>query len=953
MLRFKLLLFLCLNLFTFMVYGQQPQFKQLTTEQGLSSNTTYFTHQDSVGFIWVCSNSGLARFDGHHFKNFTTRNGLPSNGIFHIVETYSPHRLWISSYGNSLCYYDYSADSIIKHSASDKIKEIIAPKTRAIFQLRTNKAGSVWINFPRNKSVYYITRKSDTLQSVIQGDGLNKKHGIHLFSSDDDHISFLNLGYTPDTPLPSYLVTNQKSSKIERHESIGNDLRSVIRNRNLIIQQYGQNILYSTKSSNLKESSSLQLKVRIHGVQLSNSGDLLVSTAKGLYRFPNANINRSPQIILPQFEFSSAREGKNGKLWCTTLANGLIIIPNKFSRVHPTKEQIISTKKFKNSILFGTRKSNILEKKAGQNVIHKIALPIDVFEQRSFVQQGEKMIFNANSGLFELNLENNNTQQLSKKSGRILKVLNPSTLVTSDINGLYTINRKTYKFNKIYKGSIDQVTTKNNTLLFAVNGIIYQYNEGKIDTVLNQKNKIISFKPWRKGLILTYSNGSLNYWDFKRKSTSEINIPSPIKFYKYSIEKDTLWGINKTKIHKVVLGNNAKVIGIESFNQENGFSTSEINRFTTTSTELITITSKDITFIPKKSLNHVEPSLSVNILKTLIDSFPPLSNYLKIDFDQSLQLNYSAFAFPINGEVIYRYRLNKDRWVETKENQLSFSSLSAGFYELEIQCKAYSDLWSKSTVIPFSFHPPFWKTIWAIGCYLIIGGLLVFFFFKRRIRQLKRKQADFKKRIELEQMALRSQMNPHFIFNSLSSIQYSILKDDKVKANLLTSRFTALTRLTLEHSRKEMVDLEEEIELLTSYLEIESSRAKNVNFELSCSIDFEEQSVLIPPMMVQPFIENSFKHAFVGIDYPGNISIEIKMTNEDSIEFSVSDNGIGMTTQSENSHPKKHKSMALQIIRERFDLLQKAYGNQYGFEYVNGNEKGTSVIISLPAELEF
>lgn len=226
---------------------------------------------------------------------------------------------------------------------------------------------------------------------------------------------------------------------------------------------------------------------------------------------------------------------------------------------------------------------------------------------------------------------------------------------------------------------------------------------------------------------------------------------------------------------------------------------------------------------------------------------------------------------------------------------------------------------------------------------IIIGYIMI------RNNQLKaRHQA-----IELEQKLLRSQMNPHFIFNSLMAIQSYIYKNDPVQAGDFLAKFADLVRITLENSRAEFVLLENEIKMLRIYLELQALRFNNkFGYSIQVDDDLDATLIKIPPMMAQPFIENAIEHGFRNKTAGGYIKINFSRQNS-HLSFCVEDNGIGREKARELETDRKHKAMATSITKERLNLLSKRFKQPFELELTDlindlNLPAGTKVKFDLP-----
>ncbi len=229
--------------------------------------------------------------------------------------------------------------------------------------------------------------------------------------------------------------------------------------------------------------------------------------------------------------------------------------------------------------------------------------------------------------------------------------------------------------------------------------------------------------------------------------------------------------------------------------------------------------------------------------------------------------------------------------------------------------------------------------LFIISLVLILISLIIFLFFKQKLTKTKY-EADL-----FNQKLLRLQMNPHFIFNALASIQSFMFEKDVKKAALYLSSFSKLTRSILNNSREEFISLQEDVDTTDNYLKIQQMRFENkFDYDIIIDEEIDPEYVQVPPMLIQPFVENAVIHGFKDIDYIGKIKVEYKRKN-DSIEVIVEDNGKGIDLQSE----KSHKSHALSITKERLKILNNNKKRLISFQISDNEEKkGVKVIFLIP-----
>jgi tetratricopeptide (TPR) repeat protein len=236
---------------------------------------------------------------------------------------------------------------------------------------------------------------------------------------------------------------------------------------------------------------------------------------------------------------------------------------------------------------------------------------------------------------------------------------------------------------------------------------------------------------------------------------------------------------------------------------------------------------------------------------------------------------------------------------------------------------------------------------------LLLAGLSSFVLYKRRRdAEERRVAADLKARsANTEMKVLRLQMNPHFIFNSLNSVSDYISKNETTTAVYFLSKFAKMMRQVLEHSEKSEITLAEDLQVVETYIQLELLRLRNgLQYEIVVDPAIDPEVTMVPPLIVQPFVENSIWHGFSGKASAGKISIRI--TREvGMIRYTVEDNGIGRAAAGKQAATGK-RSMGLRITQDRIEIINQSKGVKAGVEIFDLSE-GTRVELMLPLELNY
>ena len=333
----------------------------------------------------------------------------------------------------------------------------------------------------------------------------------------------------------------------------------------------------------------------------------------------------------------------------------------------------------------------------------------------------------------------------------------------------------------------------------------------------------------------------------------------------------------------------------------------------------------------------------------------PTATLSELDYEQNdIRIYFQGIHLTKGQDILYQWRLRgRDKFWSplTKQSYCEISNLKRGNYLLEI-----SALVGKSSdviQIPIKINPPFWKVprnqfimilISLIGI-IGIGGIL----YRHNLKRLKRKNEILKrdkKLLQLERKALQLQMNPHFIFNLLNTVQSKL---DSTEARKVMTSFSRLMREFLNQSRSQSIVLDEEIRSIQNYLELERfSRGKYFEFGIECSSELEVEFIKIPPMLIQPFVENAIIHGLSNIEDKGIIKITF---HEESgyLHCRIEDNGIGRKASAQLQLKKgtSHQSHAIDIIMERLNLLDDNSSVVIRDRIIGGSIEGTIVELKI------
>jgi len=328
-----------------------------------------------------------------------------------------------------------------------------------------------------------------------------------------------------------------------------------------------------------------------------------------------------------------------------------------------------------------------------------------------------------------------------------------------------------------------------------------------------------------------------------------------------------------------------------------------------------------------------------------------------------ITFSFAAINFYNEKNILYQYRLEglDKTWINSLGNrQVRYSSLSPGDYTFKVRDSRDGIHWTEAVnSIRVRVHPVFWQSWWFKVALVLLSSLLVYWFFRMRISKIKEREMlkrEYEKKIaSVEMGSLRAQMNPHFMFNSLNSINNFILKNDPDNASGYLTKFSRLMRLILDNSRSEWVLLENELKALELYIELEALRFDNAfDHRIEITGDVNPGAVLVPPMIIQPYVENAIWHGLLHRkEAGGKLDIHI-WKNNGMLHIEIEDNGIGRDEAKKRKSKTaiKQKSHGMEITSQRLEIVNKLYDVHAAVaikDVMNGNgeAKGTVVLLNM------
>jgi len=373
--------------------------------------------------------------------------------------------------------------------------------------------------------------------------------------------------------------------------------------------------------------------------------------------------------------------------------------------------------------------------------------------------------------------------------------------------------------------------------------------------------------------------------------------------------------------------------------------------------------------------NHISKPLNylALVIANQTDTLPLRSGFIANETTRTIDFTAEALWYTSPQTVHFEYRLlgaSNDKWQTAQPTQrnFSFTGLEPGKYEF--QAVAINSIGTRADApIIYSFYikKPWWQQWWLYLIILAVVIDIIYLAVQERIDTIKKRNDLLVETIQLQSevrnsmlTAIKSQMNPHFIFNALNTIQSFIYSNDKSKANSYLGKFSNLIRIVLDSSNKKTISLTEEVETLQLYVDLEVMRFENT-LQASIHVDpsLDTDGIFIPPMLIQPFVENAIKHGLLHKINNRKLSISFKPSaNKQALEIEIDDNGIGRERSAFLNAQKndEHNSFAIKANQTRIDLLNQLSTNKIVLKIIDKKDadniaKGTTVKLFIPNEL--
>jgi ligand-binding sensor domain-containing protein len=993
-----LFLFFCISALSVSL-AQQIKFEHVTTDDGLSQNSVVSIAQDSLGFLWFATQDGLNKYDGSNFIKyevfFKDETNKDVNQLGKI-KVDSKGRIWMTTLNGGLQYCELSTEEFTSFNEISEASFVYEDKHK-----------DIWVS-SFEEGLFKLNQTDNSFEQVLSDMSIRK-----IIADDNDLVLISDKGVvrfdigTKETKL--LLSDLNEISDIERVEddywmisTFGNglyrsrDLHTIDRITELSTEVIIQDILIDNKNrvwiASYGDGMFLIEKNRLTQFKLNgldnkslNYNDVLVifqdsdgniwfgtdgggvsyllDDRKQIYSLSNKDMPENIPVDVPR----ALSKDSKGRLWVGTSGKGLTVVDKdlkdvNYFRTEPVGNSNLSSNRIvslfhdeDDDLWIGTQEGGLQLKKKGSIKFQSIKndLPCRTIWDIHPVDGDNLWLCSRNEGLILFNKKSKEWKKLSDASKyEELSSGNISTIISGEKGSFYVGSQE---------GNVYYIDSN--------------FTANKLDLNGGIPSPIKSLYLDNKKLWIGTQQSGIIIFDLETNSHQLVNksngLPNNVVYSILPQNENYVWistNLGICQINKQnALEGNAKIVN-QHLTLDNGLVSTEFNTGAYYLDNNGTMYFGGIEginwFDPSQILKSIEPAeiilLDLIITRRNEQEVRHISNLKRIDLnhkDKNFQIKYVAQSYS-KAKPQYKYKLEdfNDEWINNNENELvSFSNIPPGEYMLLLNATNPDGVWNN---IPLRFGinivPAFWQTVWFKVLSIIAFIFLLWFIYHIRVNELKRTSALKAQLSEVEAKALKLQMNPHFLFNSLNAVDNYILKNEKIKASDYLSKFSKLMRQILEYSEQSHVTLAQELHTLELYISMEQLRfQERFDYSINVHSGVNSNDIKVPPLFLQPYVENAIWHGLMHLEEGGKLNIDI-IKNGNIVKCIIDDNGIGRK-RAEKINSKSvtnHKSYGMRITEKRLALNNNLNIMDGSIDVIdklneNGDPAGTSIEVTF------
>ena len=958
-------------------HAQEPGFRNISVLDGLPSARVFQVRAGADGTMWFATDNGVANFDGNTIHSYGEEEGLTESSVFALTHD-NRNREWFATYTGELFFHE--GDSLKAYKNNEVLKDYIRNGT--IISLSVYE-DTVWVSYNMFPPV------------KVYGDGELEVYDIE---KDQGAYTIYQVKFPHSESIFGRLSGRDSDTVIlARSDAQGNLSKEKIR-----VEGNGYGYPMS-----IQDMPNGDVLVTMHQV-------LLVKKRDGSCLEKNLGVS---------FSMASSAYDPHGRVWIGTFDDGVFVLDPKqnyavvdhflightITSVTFDREGGAWLSSYSSGVFYSPLPdiryfipggpeigSPLIRILSHKNRIYTAAKNGDIYQlanKNGFAEYFELWV-ESEQGIIDLSSDghhfyiqsNLNELREIQETGEEQKIYQrKARYILADQDRIYSIASHSSDngiwMKKPGKGPVMvsrdvcrardvKIDREKNIWLACQDGIQILTLQGdremkrdhipvgRVKSLFIDKDTVYAATSSRGVAIIDRKTLGVDFLD------KENGLRSNQVHSGFVSSDGALWVSTNIGLHRL-RKQGRKFEQVKVYTEKDGLLAGVINGFTEADGQIWCLGDQGIWKIPLKGQhkNETPPLISITASELVRDRIFEASDLQQLRYqDNSLSFRFRGVAFRNGEEIRYRYRLIglDSNYRYTKEQQVFYSGLASGAYTFEVQAANNDGVWSESpATIHFTIPQPWWETWWFFLITGVLSLLIVYWAatFRNRIRNQRNTMQPAM--IESEQKALSSQINPHFLYNSLNSAQFYINSNKSDKASDHLANFSMLMRKVLQNTSNSFVSVKEELSILKLYLELEQERFEN-KFEFSFDVDevLNQEKLQIPSMILQPHVENAIWHGLMKSEKrDGHIKISLKQKGNTLI-WSIKDNGIGRAKAAEynNEHRSAtHVSSGLRLTRDRLELLSKKTKKNYKLEVIDLMTEdlqpaGTEIVIQIPVD---
>lgn len=948
--------------------GQHPSWHNYTINEGLPSNEIYYMIQDSRHFLWFATNLGICRFNGYEFTRPADTSAMAISSSFQIVED-ARGRIWFNRLDGTLWFIERDT---VRSWPHNHLAKSFLKKYRPTLRFTVEKDGTVWIP---SWGGGYLVVQPDGAQQIVPALNQDATFFAEIEGqiicaeriNQNDRADLLlrqRLGQTSDV---MYLRPEKTVSlgrfPLDHSRHIFGALFGVWRMKNgdfigNIFQDF-----YLIRNNKLIWSGKKDATAKCVLEDVDGSILMTVHSDKhrGLLRFPSLEHFQRNKFdnLLPGHAATIVLRGHEGGLWVSTTDAGAFYCKNPELVIFdaaaglPSETVLTLTSDGRKRVFAGLSSFDVAVFEHGADLPALLPRPpiyewqilrFDTLTGRLWV--GNNLCFFEKNRWKVVPWINSGVALIPKTS---FKKITPdptgTCLWASAFAGFYSLDKWNGTAVRIPPDSSSRLRTftvtpdREGNLWVTTSEGLRLWRSGRYEmppfthpALRFQARNVECLPPEAGGgIVIALLGGGLLFRDQNGNFTHLTTRDGLTADWLSELEigpDGVIYGCSAAGLNILtpprVLGDHWH---IETFTVKHGLPSNLVNDVALLEDEIWVATDRGIARFREKPAPAPMPAPVLE--KFAVDNHALVySENLQLEHNRNnIALRFFALHFRSGGDIPYRYRLlgADTAFAYTRTREVNFANLSPGRYTFEVQAQNEDGQWSGSARWSFEILPPWWATWWFRALVAAALAVAILLLYQNRLRAIRREAAGREKIREFEAAALRAQMNPHFIFNCLQAIQSFIAQNDRDAAAGYLARFAKLVRLALHSSVDGRHTLTEEMAMLDNYLHLEQLRFRGkFEFSIRAEAGLDPEEITLPPLLVQPFVENALIHGLRGRENGGFLEV-LFAKKGNALEVSVTDNGQGFLEKEVAAVEKhQHKSVGMMLTQKRLDLLTGA-----------------------------